>query len=183
MNTNNEAKKGKSGPKAGYRQTEEHIKKRIRFGEDHANWVGDSISEKAGRGRAQRKYKQIGPCVLCGNEKSERHHIDGNTANNEAENILIVCRRCHMKTDGRLSEFTALAIANQKVAVAKRWINRADSTYKTGDKCPCCSGVLSVVATRIRGGYKFCYLGCRKSRKGCGFNAGSIKSKLNESQE
>lgn len=38
----------------------------------------------------------------------ERHHRDGDTANNEAANIAFLCRRCHMEIDGRLAAFLSL---------------------------------------------------------------------------
>ena len=96
------------GPKKGYKQSADHVEKRKRFGVEHANWIGDDVSEKGGRTRAIRMFADIGPCVSCGCEKSERHHVDGNTANNEPENIVILCRRCHMETDGRLARFAAM---------------------------------------------------------------------------
>jgi len=47
-------------------------------------------------------YPDIGPCTICGDPKSERHHKDGNTLNNDPGNIQIVCRKCHAEIDGRL---------------------------------------------------------------------------------
>lgn len=35
----------------------------------------------------------------------ERHHADGDPFNNARENIMTVCRRCHMTIDGRLEQF------------------------------------------------------------------------------
>lgn len=104
--------KVKPGPKPGFVQSTEHIAKRKRFGSEHPNWVGADVSTAGGRTRAQRTYKEIGPCVLCGAKRSERHHIDGNTANNEAKNIVILCRKCHMREDGRLERFRKLALSN-----------------------------------------------------------------------
>ena len=57
-------------------------------------WKGDKADPETCRERARRMYP-----VQKG---YERHHIDGNTANNSKENILIVTRKEHMKTDGRL---------------------------------------------------------------------------------
>ena len=75
----------------------------------HPNWKGDSISEKGGRGRAQRLYPVVKPCERCGKKKAERHHRDNNTANNEPSNIHFLCRRCHMEIDGRLERFRQVA--------------------------------------------------------------------------
>jgi 5-methylcytosine-specific restriction endonuclease McrA len=71
-------------------------------GSAHASWLGDSVSVRGGRTRAERLFPTIGPCGRCGAARGERHHIDGNTANNEASNIEALCRRCHMVEDGRL---------------------------------------------------------------------------------
>lgn len=90
--------------KRGYHQTPEHIEKRKRFGHEHHGWAGDSVSEKGGRARALRLYPDVGPCRSCGAARAERHHIDGNTANNDAANIEALCRRCHMEADGRMEK-------------------------------------------------------------------------------
>uniref|UniRef100_A0A6M3J879 Putative homing endonuclease n=1 Tax=viral metagenome TaxID=1070528 RepID=A0A6M3J879_9ZZZZ len=113
--------KRQPGPKPGYQQTAEHAEKRKRWGADHHAWMGENVSEKGGRSRATRRYPDIGPCWLCGSEPAERHHIDGDTANNSPSNIAIVCRKCHMASDGRLDEFRELARRNQPKAIAARW--------------------------------------------------------------
>lgn len=99
------------GPKPGFKQSEEHIQKRKMFGAANPNWKGDDISEKSGRSRALRAFPSIGPCVSCGCKPAERHHADGNTANNAQENIKVLCRRCHMAEDGRLEEARRWALA------------------------------------------------------------------------
>jgi hypothetical protein len=38
----------------------------------------------------------------CGNPAVDHHHIDGDPHNNAPENVLRVCRRCHMRLDGRV---------------------------------------------------------------------------------
>ena len=96
----------------GYKQSPEHIAKRKRLGKEHHSWKGDNITEKGGRSRAQRMYPVIGNCKICNNKKSERHHIDGNTSNNEPSNIEIICRKCHMELDGRLARLIKLAKEN-----------------------------------------------------------------------
>lgn len=112
--------KGKPGPKKGYKQSAEHIEKRKRFADQHHNWKGDKITEKSGRSRAVRVYPKIGACVKCGASRAERHHKNGNTADNSPGNIEIVCRKCHMKEDGRLVRFIEMAKQNQPVAIAAR---------------------------------------------------------------
>ena len=79
--------------------------------EHHHAWLGNDVSERGGRTRAIRMYPIMPPCVMCGNDKAERHHIDGDTANNDPENILPICRACHMKTDGRYEAFRNMAIS------------------------------------------------------------------------
>ena len=90
--------------KRGYRQSPEHVEKRKRVGSEHYNWQGDAVSVKGGRKRALRAFKAIGPCTKCGDPKAERHHKDDNTANNDTSSIAILCRRCHMETDGRMEK-------------------------------------------------------------------------------
>lgn len=89
---------------SGYQQAPEHVEKRTRKGEAHYAWLGDAVSSKGGRTRAIRAFPSIGPCRSCGAAKTERHHIDGNTANNAEANIATLCRRCHMTIDGRLEQ-------------------------------------------------------------------------------
>ena len=80
-------------------------------GEAHYRWHGDSVSVRGGRNRALRAFVGIGPCVRCGAKKAERHHKDGDTANNAADNIEVLCRRCHMAADGRLEMARAATMA------------------------------------------------------------------------
>ncbi len=94
------------------KQTKEHIEKRIKRGENHPNWVGDVISEKGGRARALRIYKVIPNCRICNSSRSERHHKDGNTANNSKENMDFLCRRCHMSVDGRIKSSIKRLLSN-----------------------------------------------------------------------
>lgn len=71
--------------------------------EKHPLWKGDKAKPQTGRCRAQNWFATR-PCEICGNERSERHHVDGNTLNNRPANIQHLCRRCHMAVDGRLEE-------------------------------------------------------------------------------
>lgn len=87
---------------SGYKQSAEHVAKRKRSGEQSHHWLGDSVSDKGGRRRAERMYPILGPCIDCGAEKTERHHRDENPANNAPENIAVLCRSCHMKEHARL---------------------------------------------------------------------------------
>lgn len=47
--------------------------------------------------------KHIKFCENCGrNYNLEVHHLDGNNKNNKPENLIKVCRRCHMLLDDRM---------------------------------------------------------------------------------
>ncbi len=93
--------------KKGYKQTAEHIANRILRGPAHAQWKGDAVIKKTGQKRCRALFKNVGPCIRCGAEKVERHHIDGCTTNNDPKNIEILCRRCHMIADGRIEGWRA----------------------------------------------------------------------------
>lgn len=90
---------GKKHSELSKEKISKHASKRI--GELNPNWKGNNISKKGGSIRARRMYK-LKPCEICNSKKSERHHIDGNTINNNITNIKFLCRKHHMETDGRL---------------------------------------------------------------------------------
>lgn len=71
-------------------------------------WKGEEAGEDAGRARARAAYA-LGSCERCGRPGTDRHHKDGDTLNNDPGNIEILCRRCHMKADGRLDKFVEMA--------------------------------------------------------------------------
>jgi 5-methylcytosine-specific restriction endonuclease McrA len=115
----------KGGPKRGHRRSDEFKRKSSisKLGPKNPNWKGDAIERGSGRDRARRAYRSIGPCSNCGAPKTERHHIDGNTLNNNPENIAILCRRCHMIADGRLqSLLSRLGEMCQAAAIKKRGV-------------------------------------------------------------
>jgi hypothetical protein len=72
--------------------------------ENHYAWKGDDARVDTARARARRNFC-ITTCALCGSAATDRHHIDSNTKNNTIENILPVCRKCHMTIDQRLEKF------------------------------------------------------------------------------
>jgi len=71
-----------------------------RRGETHPSYLGKHASVSACRRRAVTAYPAT-PCSICGSEKSERHHVDGNVNNNARSNIQFLCRKHHMQVDGR----------------------------------------------------------------------------------
>jgi len=76
--------------------------------EKNGHWKGDAVSPEAARDRLKRRMPIHGPCEGCGAKASDRHHKDGNTRNNDPSNIAQLCRRCHMKADGRLAKIAAM---------------------------------------------------------------------------
>ena len=89
-------------------------------GDKNPRWMGDNISAKSGRLRARKIYPKQ-DCELCGSTKTERHHKDGDTLNNHHSNIQFLCRRCHMKVDGRLEVVRKRAIEYCEMVKRKRW--------------------------------------------------------------
>ncbi len=71
------------------------------YGEGNSNWRGGDAKATTGQDRARRMFPSPLPCSVCGG-KSERHHKDGDTLNNESSNIAWLCRRHHMIADGRI---------------------------------------------------------------------------------
>jgi 5-methylcytosine-specific restriction endonuclease McrA len=108
------------GMRKGYKQTPEHIAKRIKRGPDHPNWVGGLVTKQGGRTRALRLFPDLGPCSKCGSAKSERHHADGDTSNNAESNVVPLCRQCHLKEHPEIAEsFRKSGIRNLPMIVQK----------------------------------------------------------------
>lgn len=109
------------GQRKGYKQSPEHIERRKMWGENNPQWKGENISVKSGRSRALRRFTKK-PCEICGEpQKVDRHHVDGNTKNNEPSNLRYLCRRCHMIEDGRMALAAEKMRAIQPLGVASRW--------------------------------------------------------------
>ena len=76
--------------------------------EHHGNWKGDDAQPATGRWRARRWFP-MRPGQVCAEcevrPAVERHHWDGNPLNNTA-NVVFLCRRCHLRIDGRLAWLT-----------------------------------------------------------------------------
>lgn len=70
-----------------------------------ARWNPDA-KPTTKRKRAVARIALSETCERCGERKpTERHHLDGDTGNNDLANLAILCRRCHMEVDGRLEQF------------------------------------------------------------------------------
>jgi hypothetical protein len=72
-------------------------KRRVRHPNTAGSW----------RQRATRGFPELGPCAKCNGKAVDRHHKNGDVTDNSPENIAMLCRRCHMETDGRLLRFVA----------------------------------------------------------------------------
>ena len=83
--------------------------------------IGDCTKKLRARGHKKclAMYPDIGPCVKCGDEKSERHHIDDNPLNNAPENVMPLCRRCHTLEHGKRPTLEAIE-KGIKAAAQKR---------------------------------------------------------------
>lgn len=65
-------------------------------------WKGDKAQFWAGYGRARRLYPILGKCEVCKKAKAQDcHHIDKNQLNNDRSNIVLVCKKCHVKIERR----------------------------------------------------------------------------------
>jgi hypothetical protein len=110
----------KGGRKPGFKQSPESIEKRKRWGPDHHAWKGDSATPSSARERARTRFAAK-ICSKCGSRKKvERHHIDSNPFNNEPENIAVLCRRCHMDSDGRMEAIRKRTPENLLKAITVR---------------------------------------------------------------
>lgn len=110
------------GQKKGYKQTPEHIEKRKKWGAEHHAWKGDDVGSRSAHRRAELRF-ELQPCEDCGNTKSERHHEDEDPTNNDPSNIKFLCRKCHMKRDGRLQKLKDMMPEVQPLGVeaARQW--------------------------------------------------------------
>ena len=143
--------------------------------EQHPDWVGNAVSVAGGRSRARLWYQDQEPCADCGGKAIDRHHQDGDTGNNNPENIVWLCRRCHMKRDGRLVQLNTMRPEAVIKANKVRWGNRKDTEFRPGEPCPICGKALNTGRRRHYDGYDMVTVKCLKRRNGCGFNAGAFK--------
>jgi hypothetical protein len=94
------------GPKLKRAKRCKACSSRARLGEIRT----DTPSPSTGRYRARRaRPVQRGEYPGCEVLGTDRHHVDGDTANNAEANITVYCRRHHMLVDGRLAAAAARA--------------------------------------------------------------------------
>ncbi len=84
-----------------------------RMGAKHHNWKGSNALKQAGNRRARRLFKLGSACVDCGKPPKHRHHVDENPLNNNPENVISLCRRCHLVRHGMLDKLAAFREANR----------------------------------------------------------------------
>ena len=87
----------------GRKQTKESNEKNrlTHLGKKNSQWKGRNIKHiDTARKRARHWYNKK-PCEICGNSNSEIHHKDNNPLNNDIANIQWLCRKHHMRIDGR----------------------------------------------------------------------------------
>jgi len=78
----------------------------------HPNWQGGKSFEiypkefKLIQNKIRERDNYI--CQECGykKEKTDVHHIDFNKKNNNSENLICLCRSCHMKTNFKRKHWT-----------------------------------------------------------------------------
>lgn len=72
-------------------------------------------SKHTGHGRARKLYPTLAACQECGGRPAvERHHKDGDPLNNAPENMMLLCRGCRMRLDGRGAAQSALMVAARR---------------------------------------------------------------------
>lgn len=89
----------------------------FRVGENNPNWHGGCSFEPYGtlfnrsfKKNILKKYSYR--CILCGiTKKLVVHHIDYNKQNNDIENLIVLCRSCHGRTNARRNEWQDIFIA------------------------------------------------------------------------
>lgn len=95
------------------------------------NWLGDAAQTKTKRDRIQSRLSLVGvACEICSEPATDRHHIDGDTGNNELINIACLCRRCHMESDGRLAHLAAMGRASRKPSADDALNEAGDRAYE-----------------------------------------------------
>lgn len=116
-------------------------------GPANPQWKGDAAHRNTKRERTQKLFR-LRPCEHCGVQATDRHHIDDDTGNNHPNNIMILCRRCHMIEDGRLENLRKNAptplpprpCANCDRMVTRFWHGECETCYafrrRTGKKRP-----------------------------------------------
>jgi len=68
----------------------------LKVGETDANWGNAHASAR----NINKLILKKDHCEICGSEKNlDIHHIDGNWQNNNLDNLMCLCRSCHLKIE------------------------------------------------------------------------------------
>lgn len=68
----------------------------LKVGETDANWSNAHASAR----NINKLILKKDHCEICGSKQNlDIHHIDGNWQNNNLDNLICLCRSCHMKTE------------------------------------------------------------------------------------
>lgn len=110
---------GKDSWTYGTKRTQEvkeklsELKKGMYLGKDNPNWRGGvSIEEypkefsKELRTKIRKKYKFV--CQICKKHGFSVHHIDYDKYNTSEDNLIVLCRSCHTKTNFDRDHWQAL---------------------------------------------------------------------------
>ena len=69
-------------------------------GKERWSWKNGLSAVRNKEGSIRKQMSQI--CELCDKLTYDIHHKDGNLKNNKLENLMALCRKCHMKLDKRI---------------------------------------------------------------------------------
>lgn len=73
----------------------------LKIGETDANWSNAHASAR----NINKLILKKDHCEICGSTKNlDMHHIDGNWQNNNLDNLMCLCRSCHMKEERKEKE-------------------------------------------------------------------------------
>jgi hypothetical protein len=122
--------------------------KGINLGEKNGNWKGPNVSKAAGRARARRKFP-LTPCSVCGNPKSERHHLDDNPLNNDPTNVISLCRKDHMEADLRIKGLVHSVRNSGKFKIEDAKVREIEKSLIAGVSETKLAGIYGVTPTQI----------------------------------
>jgi len=94
---------------------------------------------KEGREEAKRLFPLPECLCICGKEKvSDRHHVDANTHNNQTNNVVFYCHKCHLRIErqnsrvGNHTKLTQEQISRIKTSGEEIGVLAAELCYDPG---------------------------------------------------
>ena len=94
----------------------------------------------AGWQQARKLFTVAGTCAECEAAPArERHHWDGDQFNNAPTNVVFLCRRCHMRLDGRLEALPQL-LSPRRIKQPPKPCSDCERLWKPlrRGRCPTC---------------------------------------------